>query len=109
MVLKPGGIGAMGFGSGIGAGRVETALKEAIAHPLLGMDRLLSASSILMNVRGPNDLKVREFFAAVRAIRGQLTLDPCMLYSASVDQSIGDKVIVSILATVPEAAEDAVF
>ena len=106
LVLEPGGIAAMGFGSAAGGGRIESAVKEAIAHPLLGMGRLLSATGILINVRGGTGLNIGKGYAALREIRGQLTRDPWMLYSVSIDESIGDKVIVSILATVPEAAAD---
>ena len=104
MALEPGCIGAMGFGSANGSARVGCAIKRAIAHPLMGMDRLLSATGVVINVRGAKGLHFSEVRAAVRKIRSLLTIDPMLLYSGSVDESIGDKVIVSILATVPEAA-----
>ncbi|MEO8121859.1 MAG: hypothetical protein ABI606_21355, partial [Rhodoferax sp.] len=104
MLLVPGGIAAMGFGSAEGANRGELAVQRAIAHPLLGMDRLLSATGVLINVRGNAELKFEESNKIWRPIRSMLTLDPWLLDSGSVDESAGDKLIVSILATVPEAA-----
>lgn len=104
LVLDPGGIAAMGFGSAEGASRAENALQRAIAHPLLGMDRLLNAIGVMINVRGNAGLQFSEVNKVWRPIRRLLTLDPWFLYSGSVDESIGDKLIVSIVATVPEAA-----
>lgn len=104
MVLAPGGIAAMGFGSAEGADRVENALQQAIAHPLLGMDRLLSATGVLINVRGSAGLRYSDVNQVWRPIRRMLNREPWFLYSGSVDESAGDKLIVSILATMPEAA-----
>jgi cell division protein FtsZ len=104
LVLAPGGIAAMGFGSAEGVNRAENALQRAIAHPLLGMDRLLNATGVLINVRGNAGLQFSEADKVWRPIRRMLPLDPALLYSGSVDESVGDKLIVSIVATVPEAA-----
>ena len=107
LALEPGGIAAMGFGSATGSDRVESAINGAIAHPLLGMDRLLSATGVLVNVRGNAGLHFSEVNEVARGIRSRLTLDPWLLYTGAVDESAGDQLIVSILATVPEAAAPA--
>ena len=107
LALEPGGIAAMGFGSATGTGRVESAINEAIAHPLLGMDRLLSATGVLVNVRGNAGLHFSEVNEVARGIRSRLTLDPWLLYTGAIDESAGDQLVVSILATVPEAAAPA--
>ena len=100
LALEPGSIAAMGFGFANGSAHIESAFKRAIAHPLMGMDRLLSATGLVINVRAARGLNLREVSDAVRGIRRLLTTDPYLLYSASIDESIGDKVIVSIIATV---------
>lgn len=105
LVLNPGGTAAMGFGSADGADRAENATQQAIAHPLLGADRLRTATGVLVNIRGQAaDLMLGEFKTVARAIRSYQPSDSWYLYSASADESVGDKLIVSILATVPEAA-----
>ena len=105
LALEPGSIAAMGFGFANGSAHIESAFKRAIAHPLMGMDRLLGATGVVINVRAATGLQIREVSEAVRGIRRLLTLDAPLLYSTSIDETIGDKVIVSILATVPVAAE----
>ena len=74
LVLEPGGIAAIGFGSAAGSRRIESAVNEAIAHPLLGMDRLLSATGILINVRGGAGSNVGEGSAAVYSVHRYLRM-----------------------------------
>ena len=71
----------------------------------MGMDRLLSSTGVVINVRAARGLNFSEVSEAVRGIRRLQALDAPLLYSTSIDETIGDKVIVSILATVPVAAE----
>ncbi len=104
LALNPGGIAAMGFGSADGAGRAENATQLAIAHPLLGVDRLRTATRVIVNIRGKAaGLMLHESKTVARVIRGYQSFDSGYLYSASADESVGDKLIVSILASVPEA------
>ena len=105
LALEPGSIAAMGFGVANGSAHIERAVKRAIAHPLMGMDRLLSATGVVINIRAAGGLQISKVSEAVRGIRRLLALDTHLLYSASIDETIGDKVIVSILATVPLTAD----
>ncbi len=104
LALNPSDIAAMGFGSADGAGRAENATQLAIAHPLLGADRLRTATGVVVNIRGKAaGLMLHESKTVMRAIRSYQPFDSGYLYSASADESVGDKLIVSILASVPEA------
>jgi len=104
LVLNPGDIAAMGFGSADGAGRAENATQQAISHPLLGTERLRTATGVLVNIRGKAaGLMLGEFKTVARAIRSYLPFDSGCLYSSSVDDLVDDKLIVGILASMPEA------
>ncbi len=109
LALNPSDIAAMGFGSADGVGRAENATQLAIAHPLLGADRLRTATGVVVNIRAKAaGLMFHEFKTVARAIRSYQPFDSGYLYSASADESVGDKLIVSILASVPEAATRAI-
>ena len=102
MALEPGCIGAMGFGSASGTAPIGSAINKAIAHPLMGMDKLLRATGVVINVRGPA-LQLSHLCQATRGVRSLLKNDVWLYYSGSIDETIGDEVIVSILAAFPEA------
>ncbi len=102
--LNPGGMAAMGFGSATGPDRVQSAIQRAITHPLLGTDNLCNANGVLLNISGADGLQFSEVLAVFRAIQSLLTQKPWFVFSGSIDTSVGDELIVSLLATVPEAA-----
>jgi cell division protein FtsZ len=102
LVLNPGGIAAMGLGSAEGIGRAETAAHQATDHPLLGKDHLRNATGVLVNTRGKATcVTLAEVKTMTGLIRRSAPLDSTLLYSASIDDSVGEQLVVSILASTP--------
>ena len=97
LVLSHEGDCAFGFGS---ASSAEAAALTAIDHPLLGQHRLQRAAAILMTVRAPTGvLKLGILTSAMRSIRKQLRQDPWIIYGAHHDDTLGDEISVSVLAS----------
>ena len=100
LALTPGGVASIGFGSAKGANRAERAIQLAITHPLLGANKLRTATGVLVNIRGnPANFMFSEFKMVARFVGSYLLCDPWHLYSTSADESVGDELFVSILAT----------
>ena len=97
LIMSHEGDCAFGFGS---ASSAEAAALTAIDHPLLGPHRLQRAAAILMTVRAPTGvLKLGVSTGAMRSIRKQLPQDPWIVYAACHDDTRGDEISVSVLAS----------
>lgn len=104
LAMEPGSVLSMSWGYASGTARIQRAVDSAIAHPLMGIDRLTQATGLVINFRGGKDLPMSEIQTKARELQRLSTVDPYFLYSASIDESIGDKVIVSIFANSAELA-----
>lgn len=73
-VLSSGGVLALGYGGAIGVNAAESAALAAISHPMLGMQRLRSAASILVSIEGPptRGMKIRDVNTILNAIRSPI-------------------------------------
>lgn len=99
------GYAAIGYGSASGRSAAEEATRKAIAHPLLGEDRLNSASDVWVLVEGvPELLRVRQLSAISHLIRDYLSVstavaDPDYIYGAIPNKAMEDDFRVTILAS----------
>jgi cell division protein FtsZ len=97
LILSHEGDCAFGFGS---ASSAEAAALIAIDHPLLGQHRLQQAAAVLMTVRAPTGvLKLGVSTSALRGIRKLLPQDPWIIFGAHHDDTLGDEISVSVLAS----------
>ena len=97
LILGHEGDCAFGFGSAYSA---EAAALTAIDYPLLGQPRLQRAAAVLMTVRASTGvLKLGVSTSAMRSIRKQLPQDPWIIYGAYHDDTLGDEISVSVLAS----------
>jgi cell division protein FtsZ len=105
-ILAGDGRAAMGYGSAQGKNSATTATLQAIAHPLLGLDRLRSASSVLVLVEiSGTSFHMRDAIKIPVAIRNALTehYDGHLLFGAFRTASMADDFRVTILACRNEA------
>lgn len=99
------GAAAIGYGSASGRNAGEAATRKAIAHPLLGEDRLGSASGILVMIDGDfESLWVRQLCKMMHLVRDSMSIstevaDPLLLYGANSSKALGDEFRVTILAS----------
>ena len=106
-VFAQAGHSVLGFAVGSGAARVELATLRAIMHPLLGRRAFGQASSVFVNIRsGAGSLKLKDIWGVMKIIKSQLPAAAHLVYTASPDASLGERLAVSILATgIPVAPE----
>jgi cell division protein FtsZ len=96
--MKDAGPALIGLGRGSGEGRAAEAAREAIAGPLLEAS-IEGAHSILLNVSGPADLRLREVQQAAEEIRAHADADANIIFGASFSKTIGEDVLVTLIAT----------
>jgi cell division protein FtsZ len=96
---------AFGFGSSSGMNGAEAATRHAIDHPLLGQHRLQRASAVLIAIGASRQiLMLRDSMTALRNIRKHLSPDAWIIYGTAYDDTLGDEITVSVLASgIPNA------
>ena len=91
---------ALGWGSAQGASRALEAVESAIQHPLLGVDRLKSTHGVHVAIRAEkSSLKMREINEVMKRLRGEVTSDTPMMFSANYPPLGKDNFEVSILSS----------
>ena len=96
-VMKDAGPALIGLGRGSGEHRATDAARQAIASPLLEAS-IEGARGILFNVSGPADLRLSEVRQAADEIRERADADANIIFGASFSESLGDDVLVTLIA-----------
>jgi len=107
-VMAAMGRALMGTGMAKGEGRARLAAEQAIASPLLDDITVDGATGVLINVVGGPDMKMREIQEAASLIQEQAHDDANIIFGASIDESMGDAIKVTVIATGFGQAEAAV-
>jgi cell division protein FtsZ len=89
----------MGTGQAAGEQRAVVASEEAIVNPLLDDASLKGAKSLLLSITGGRDLTLWEVDEAANRVRQEVDPDANIIVGATFDESLGDKVRVSIVAS----------
>ena len=97
-IMKDAGPALIGLGRGTGEQRAAEAARRAIASPLLEA-RFEGAHGILFNVAGPTDLRLAEVRLAADEIRNHADREANIIFGASFSESLGDDVLVTLIAT----------
>lgn len=97
-VMKDAGPALIGLGRGRGEHRAIDAARQAITSPLLEAS-IVGARGILLNVSGPPDLRLREVQMAADAIRERADVDANVIFGASFSQSLGEDILITLIAT----------
>lgn len=97
-------IAIMGMGEGEGEDRARTAAENAIKSPLMTLD-LSGANGILLNVTTGPEIMLGEMTEAAKIIETTADIEAQVIWGHVVDQSLGDKVHVTLIATFPEGTQ----
>jgi cell division protein FtsZ len=97
-IMHNAGTALMGIGSGSGETRAVDAAKAAIASPLLE-EAVEGATGILLNITGGHDLGLFEVNEAAEIVSGAAARDSNIIFGAVIDDSMGDDVRVTVIAT----------
>jgi cell division protein FtsZ len=98
-VMSEMGMAMMGSAVASGADRARLAAQQAVASPLLEDVNLAGARGVLVNVTASSDLKMREYMEVMSAIKGFTAEEATVIAGTVIDESIGDELRVTIVAT----------
>lgn len=98
--MKDGGVALMSNGYGEGEGRVRQAVEDALNSPLLSNNDVKNAKKILFNVYFSEEAELRmEEMNDVHNFMSEFNRDIEVIWGTAVDNSLGNKVKMTILAT----------
>lgn len=97
-VMKDQGTALMGIGTASGENRTAEATKKAISSPLLEVS-IDGAQQILLNITGGPDLSLFEAQDAAEMIASASSDDVNIILGTSINESLGDEVVVTVIAT----------
>lgn len=93
------GTAMMGTGEASGERRAIIAAEEAIANPLLDDVTLKGAKGLLLSITGGSNLTLYEVDEAASRVRQEIDPEANIIVGATFDESLGDRVRVSIVAS----------
>ena len=98
-IMSNSGSALMGIGEATGEGAAVNAVKAAISSPLLETG-IQGARGIILNIVGSNEsLSMSEVYAASTTVQESASPDAEIIWGASLDDSLGETVRVTIVAT----------
>jgi len=98
-VMSNMGRALMGTGCAKGEGRARYAAELAIQSPLLDDISVDGATGVLINVVGGPEMRMREVKEAASLIQEQAHEDANIIFGATIDESMGDAIKVTVIAT----------
>lgn len=106
-VMKDMGAAMMGTGEAAGDRRAVLAAEEAIANPLLDDVTLKGARGLLLSITGSHDMTLYEVDEAASRVRQEVDAEANIIVGATFDDSLGDAMRVSIVASGMERLQKA--
>ncbi len=99
-VMKNSGVAIMGSGQAEGDNRAMKAVEMAMSSPLLNDNEIRGASDILLNITsGQDELSMDEFTEITDYIQEEAGQTAEIIWGNAVDESLGDKINVTLVAT----------
>tara|TARA_R110002049_G_scaffold6899_4_gene41985 strand:+ start:2663 stop:4201 length:1539 start_codon:yes stop_codon:yes gene_type:complete len=99
-VMKDGGTAIMGSASAEGNDRAITAVTKAMSSPLLNDNEIKGAKYILLNITsGEDEISMDEIDAITDYIQEEAGNSADIIWGNGIDESLGNKVSVTIVAT----------
>ena len=93
------GLAIMGIGISRGENRAIEAAERAISHPLLEDIAISGAKGVLMNITCNSELTMEEMTEASERIYNEVGENADIIWGAVVDDSMGDEMSVTVIAT----------
>lgn len=97
-IMGNAGTALMGMGEGVGKSRAVEAAAAAISSPLLEFP-VNNAKGIVFNIMGGPDMTLQEINLASNYIYDNVDPNANIIFGALVDEKLGDKVRITVLAT----------
>lgn len=105
-ILTGAGTAIMGMGEGEGEDRARKAAQSALDSPLMTMP-VTGAKGILLNVSTGAEIMLGEMADAASIIEERADTEAQVIWGHVIDETLGEKVHVTLIATFPEGADHA--
>jgi cell division protein FtsZ len=106
-VMSEMGKAMMGTGEAEGEDRAIRAAEAAISNPLLEDTNMKGARGLLINITGGSDLTLFELDQAANRIREEVDEDANIMVGMALDENLGGRVRISVVATGIDSAAPA--
>jgi cell division protein FtsZ len=98
-IMSEMGMAMMGAAIAQGENRAVEAAQKAISSPLLEEVSINGARGVLINITGGPDLSLHEVNEAATLIQEEADDDANIIFGAVIDESMGDEVRITVIAT----------
>lgn len=98
-VMSSMGHALMGIGYGTGSDRALNAAKQAISSPLLEDIDIEGATGILINITAGTSVSIMEVNTACMIIQEAAHEDANIIFGAVIDETLGDEIRITVIAT----------
>jgi cell division protein FtsZ len=98
-VMSEMGMAMMGSAEASGINRANIAAEQAVASPLLEDVDLANARGVLVNITANTSFKMKEYYDVMNTIKEFTADDATVIVGNVVDESIGDNLRVTMVAT----------
>ncbi len=98
-VMSEMGMAMMGSAEASGENRAKIAAEQAVASPLLEDINLANARGVLVNITASTSFKMKEYYDVMNTIKDFTADDATVIVGTVMDESIGDKLRVTMVAT----------
>jgi len=106
-IMSQMGLALMGTGSASGDNRAVEAAQKAISSPLLEDNAIQGARGVLLNITGGPNMTLHEINEASSMIQAEAHEDANIIFGTVVDESMGDEIRITVIATGFDSAESA--
>ena len=98
-VMSEMGMAMMGSAEASGMNRAFIAAEQAVASPLLEDVNLANARGVLVNITASSSFKMKEYYDVMNTIKEFTAEDATVIVGNVMDESMGDKLRVTMVAT----------
>ncbi len=98
-VMSEMGMAMMGSAEAIGPDRARIAAEQAVASPLLEDVNLANARGVLINITASASFKMKEYYDVMNTIKEFTAEDATVIVGNVMDENMGDKLRVTMVAT----------
>ncbi len=98
-VMSEMGMAMMGSAEASGPNRANIAAEQAVASPLLEDVNLANARGVLVNITASASFKMKEYYDVMNTIKAFTAEDATVIVGNVVDETMGDKLRVTMVAT----------
>lgn len=107
-VMSNAGSALMGVGEADGPNKAKKAVLSAIDSPLVDVN-IQGARGVLINITGGPDLTMAEIEESARTITEHTAPDANIIFGASIDPNVKDKIKISVIATGFDSSRARIF